>query len=72
MTDLEPDRRDPASPSPAERAWGRGRQEKSKTTVLLPADLKLEAMAYAYDHGTTLTYLIVKGLRIVLGKDGLP
>ena len=36
---------------------------KRPTTILLPDDLKSEAQAFADDQGTTLTRLIVDGLR---------
>lgn len=36
---------------------------KVPTTVLLPDDLKEEAKGYADERGTTLTRLIVDGLR---------
>lgn len=36
---------------------------KRATTILLPDDLKGEAKAYADERGTTLTRLIVDGLR---------
>lgn len=36
---------------------------KRPTTILLPDDLKREAQAYADEWGTTLTRLIVDGLR---------
>jgi hypothetical protein len=36
---------------------------KRPTTILLPDDLKREAQAYASERGTTLTRLIVDGLR---------
>lgn len=36
---------------------------KKSTTILLPDDLKREAQSYAEERGTTLTRLIVDGLR---------
>lgn len=36
---------------------------KRPTTILIPDDLKREAQAYAEERGTTLTRLIVDGLR---------
>lgn len=39
------------------------RPPKRPTTILLPDDLKSEAQAYAEGRGTTLTRLIVDGLR---------
>ena len=45
------------------------RVQKVPTTVLLPADLKDEAQRVARDNDTTLTALIVQGLRTRMGKD---
>ena len=42
---------------------GGGKVPKRPTTILLPDDLKREAQAYAEERGTTLTRLIVDGLR---------
>lgn len=42
---------------------GDGKVSKRPTTILLPDDLKREAQTYAEERGTTLTRLIVDGLR---------
>ncbi len=43
---------------------------KEKTTINLPADLKLRARLHAVKTGQDLQDLIAEGLRLVLARDG--